>query len=70
MALFDTESLNGRTAVDLFRTPQLLSTEIALTCNRAGRCAHFRGSPASNDQGAAIRTVWPCPDIYALPLVQ
>lgn len=26
VAPFDTESLNGRTAIDLFRTPQLLST--------------------------------------------
>ena len=41
MALFDTESLNGRTAIDLFRTPQLLSTEIALTVQSAGSVRAF-----------------------------
>jgi hypothetical protein len=41
VALFDTESLNGRTAIDLFRTPQLLSTEIALTVQSAGSVRAF-----------------------------
>ena len=41
MALFDTESLNGRTAIDLFRTPQLLSTEIALTVQSGGSVRAF-----------------------------